>query len=117
MTKFASLRKNLNDGEVKTIDFQGYSMYPSIKPNSKIDIVKKSFSVGEIVVFEDKNQLVCHRIVSLKDDKVVTKGDHMTVSDRPILRRQIIGVVIKINGRKVNALFPKIKLFFKRFKY
>ncbi len=71
---------------------QGNSMFPTIKENEKVDIIKaEKLSVGDIVLFEMGNNLVLHRIVEIREPFYVTQGDNHLYSDYYINKNQIIG--------------------------
>lgn len=51
-----------------------------------------SYNVNDIVLFQDGNSLVIHRIIEIDGDTVTTKGDANNVADEPINKSQIKGV-------------------------
>ncbi len=60
-------------------------------------IIKKSnnYNVGDIVTYKkDNGMYITHRIVSINDDKVTTKGDANKVNDPEISREIIIGKLV-----------------------
>ncbi len=85
------------------------SMEPTLKVNDLIIVKKENeYNVGDIIVYQDKNQLVCHRIVFIDDSIVITKGDYNNNNDLPININQIKGKVIK-NYHKIGYLIKQIK--------
>lgn len=84
------------------------SMEPTFSAGDMI-IVQKSddFEVDDIVVFQDKNSLIVHRIIETDEDTVTTKGDANNVSDEPVKRSDVKGRVIfciPFVGKIVNFL-------------
>ncbi|MEE1186482.1 MAG: signal peptidase I [Acutalibacteraceae bacterium] len=59
-------------------------------------IIKKTdeFKENDIVVYQDGNSLVLHRIINIDGDTVTTKGDANNVADAPIQKSQIKGVLV-----------------------
>lgn len=60
-------------------------------------IIKKSdnYNVGDIVTYKkDNGMYITHRIVSINDDKIITKGDANKVNDPEISREIIIGKLV-----------------------
>ncbi len=53
-----------------------------------------SYKVDDIVLFQDGNSLVIHRIIEIDGDTVTTKGDANNVADEPINKSQIRGVLV-----------------------
>lgn len=70
-------------------------MEPTINIKEMIIIKEQSdYKIGDIVTYKDfNNNLVTHRIVSKTGNKIITRGDNNTVSDRPININQIEGKV------------------------
>ncbi len=73
------------------------SMEPTIGINDLIVVEKTNdYEVGDIVVFQDKHQLVVHRIISIDGETIVTAGDANDGNDDPINIAAIQGEVVKI---------------------
>lgn len=71
----------------------------SMEPTLSIDdliIIKKcdEYKVNDVVVFQDGRSCVVHRIVSINDYEVTTKGDANNSEDKPIKLDQLRGKVI-----------------------
>ncbi|MEO1772246.1 signal peptidase I [Candidatus Enterococcus ferrettii] len=75
------------------------SMEPTLSWGDLIVVQRKgSYQAADIVTFaqpEDKYPIT-HRIVSINEESIVTKGDANTSSDLPIHNEQIFGKVILI---------------------
>ncbi len=66
------------------------------------------YAVGDIVLFQEEDIFIVHRIVAIDGDTVTTKGDANNVADEPIDKSQIKGVLIcDIPG--VGAVINQIK--------
>lgn len=52
------------------------------------------FEVNDIVLYQDGNSLVIHRIIEIDGDTVITKGDANNIADDPIQKSQIKGVLV-----------------------
>lgn len=50
----------------------------------------------DIVTYKEKDYFVTHRVLSVENDTVITKGDANNSADAPISKSQIIGEVIYI---------------------
>lgn len=72
----------------------------SMEPILSIDdlvFTKKTeeIKVGDIVAFYDENgKRVMHRVVEMKDDNIITKGDANNTLDKSITKNQIEGVYV-----------------------
>ncbi len=79
-------------------------------------IVKETddYKVNDIVLFQDGNSLVVHRIIAIDGDTVTTKGDANNTADSPVNKSQIKGVLIyDIGGvgAVVNVIKHPISIF------
>lgn len=84
------------------------SMEPELSKGDLI-IVKDNvdYRVGDVVVFQDADMLVVHRIIAMDDGSVTTKGDANPVADEPAPLDAIKGKVtasIPYVGTLVNIL-------------
>ena len=73
-----------------------------------------NYKVNDIVLFQDGNSLVIHRIIKIDGDTVTTKGDANNVADEPIQKSQIKGVLvydIAGLGAVVNILKQPVSVF------
>ena len=73
-----------------------------------------NYKVNDIVLFQDGNSLVIHRIIEIDGDTVTTKGDANNVADDPINKSQIKGVLvydIAGLGAVVNILKQPVSVF------
>lgn len=71
------------------------SMEPELSKGDLI-VVKKtdSYEHNEVVVFQDVQSLVVHRIIEINGSTVVTKGDANNIADDPIDVSRISGEVV-----------------------
>ena len=73
-----------------------------------------NYKVNNIVLFQDGNSLVIHRIIEIDGDTVTTKGDANNTADEPINKSQIKGVLvydIAGLGAVVNILKQPVSVF------
>lgn len=84
------------------------SMEPEFSQGDLIIVQEcQDFQENDIVVFQDGGSLVVHRIISIQDDTVITKGDANQAEDAPISLSAIKGKVlfwIPFAGRVVEGL-------------
>ena len=71
------------------------SMEPYLKINDTI-IIKASdkYQINDIITYQNDNEYVTHRIISMTDNEIVTKGDANNTEDNPITKDQIVGKLI-----------------------
>lgn len=84
------------------------SMEPALSIDDVI-IVKqtKDYGVDDMVVFNDHGTLVVHRIISIRGESIITKGDANNSADEPITSDIIKGKVIEVipgMGKVLNTL-------------
>lgn len=84
------------------------SMEPELSTGDLILVAERnSYEVGDVVVYQDGRMAVTHRIVSISDDEIITRGDANNTDDDPIKLEQIKGEVIfaiPFVGHLVNML-------------
>ncbi len=71
----------------------------SMEPELSVDdliIVKKTDTlyVGQVIVYESHGSLVVHRIETINDNEIITKGDANNIADDPITKDVIKGEVV-----------------------
>lgn len=77
----------------------GVVMSGSMEPELSVDDVivvkaRDSYEVGDVVVFQQKNMLVVHKIVAIDGDTVTTQGTANDVADDPMDVSAIKGEVL-----------------------
>ena len=91
------------------------SMEPELSVGDLLFVVQQeTYGVNDVVVFQDKNMAVTHRILSITQEKVITKGDANNTEDNPILPTQIRGRVVlavPLLGYFVNMVKTPIGTF------
>ena len=73
-----------------------------------------NYKVNDIVLFQDGNSRVIHRIIKIDGDTVTTKGDANNTADEPIQKSQIKGVLvydIAGLGAVVNIIKQPVSVF------
>ena len=91
------------------------SMEPALSVNDLI-VAKETeeYAVGDMVVFQDGDSVVVHRVVTLDEETVQTRGDANNVADAPISRELVKGKVIAYipaAGHVVNFLRTPVGIF------
>lgn len=90
------------------------SMEPTLSTGDLIFIKERdSYKENEVIVFQDGNIAVVHRIISIDGDYVITQGDANNTPDDPILMGQIKGEVvgsIPLVGYLVNLIKNPISI-------
>lgn len=84
------------------------SMEPDISVGDLLVVSKReSYEVGDVVVYQSGKIAVTHRIVSISENEVITRGDANNTEDEPITPGQIKGevtLIIPYMGFAVNAI-------------
>lgn len=76
------------------------SMEPAIGSNDLIMIkLTGKVAEGDIAVYRSDKEIIAHRVIEVNDDTIITKGDANNVSDEPVDRDDIIGIVV---GRPIT---------------
>lgn len=84
------------------------SMEPEISVGDLLIVSKQeSYEVGDVVVFQDGKLAVTHRIVSISENEIITRGDANNTDDDPITLDDIKGEVVCVIpcvGHLVNMI-------------
>lgn len=84
------------------------SMEPELSTGDLLIIAEReSYNVGDVVVYQDGRTAVTHRIVSISEEEIITRGDANNTEDDPITLEQIKGEVvfaIPLVGYLVNII-------------
>jgi len=103
------LQAVLERGASFRLKASGYSMSPFIKDGDMITLSSTNPSVlhrGQVVAFvhPETKKFFVHRIIDIKDDFFITKGDKCMQVDGPISGQHILGVVTAVErrGNKIN---------------
>lgn len=96
---------SLNVLSHKYVNFFSYSIFqigsnsmaPSITTNDLIIIkITNKIKQNDIVTYEEGKSLITHRVIMVRDDGYVTRGDANNENDKVVNKKQIIGKVIKV---------------------
>ncbi len=72
------------------------SMEPTIDKGDFIFVkLTNKFKEDDIVTFKKDGVFITHRVIEIKEDIIVTRGDANNSTDNPVNREKIIGKVIK----------------------
>ena len=93
-------------GEVR-LRVIGASMLPAVWPDDVVTVQRcelAEFRAGQIVVYQQEEKLVIHRVECVSGDHLMTRGDSRPHFDPPVLADEIVGRVVSISrgGRSVD---------------
>jgi signal peptidase I len=89
------IKKILSRGTF-TFTINGNSMKPSLFPGDTVKIAAcHDYRVGDIVLYESETRLIVHRIMDMRGELVVTKGDHNQGLDYAIKKSAILGKIVE----------------------
>lgn len=107
----------VNQVNIWTATFDGYSMYPALKPGDilivkKVDGKRGNIKLGDIVCFPKDKKHIAHRIINISESKdvltVTTKGDNMTNPDTSqVLNSDGILKVVMIKRENKGLIKPR----------
>lgn len=91
----------------------GASMLPAIWPGDLITVQHRAWSdlrPGQIVLYRREGRLIAHRILSVSNGRMITKGDSLVAVDLPVDESEIIGQVVVIS-RGTRSVATEQKLW------
>lgn len=84
------------------------SMEPELSVGDLLIVVRcDNYELRDVIVYQDRQTAITHRIVSMSDDSIITRGDANNADDDPITLEQIKGKVvfsIPLVGYLVNMI-------------
>ena len=81
------------------------SMEPALSVGDLIIVSKdKPYAEQDLVVYQQNNTLVVHRVISIEEETIVTKGDANNVADSPVEKSAVKGTVIAAVPMVGNAV-------------
>lgn len=97
-------------------------MSPLIRVNDVIEVKYSDvYTTGNVVAVYIKDNIYIHRIISIEDDLVITKGDKSFTADVPVDPKMIIGMVSKniTQGKILNNtnISSKLIVFMSKMEY
>src|SRR4030042_1832324 len=97
----------LSNGFNICMNTRGASMFPCILSGDEITISSdKNLKIGDIILLNDGQQKVCHRLVKLFEKNgtkyLQTRGDSLFDLDEPITADQILGKIVRIRRDKIT---------------
>ena len=84
---------------------EGHSMWPLVRDGEVVTIEPMDAppAIGDVVLFAVGARLVLHRVVAIRGDDVVTKGDARPRPDAPIPRGSILGRLRRSRANRLLA--------------
>ena len=71
------------------------SMEPALSVGDLLVVAEQDeYSVDDVVVYQDSGMTITHRIISIAEDEVITRGDANNTDDSPIKPEQVRGKVV-----------------------
>ena len=118
----------LDEGKTIRIRADGYSMFPAIRPGYIIYIepisAEEAPVPGEIIAWKRDTGFVVHRLIRIEKDGgriwYITRGDSCKYEDKPVLKGQVAGRVIRAEdisakrNRTGNELVSKPRYLYNR---
>lgn len=86
-------------------NFMGYSIFKVISNSMAPTIVKNDVIIvkinseikkNDVITYKLKDDFITHRVVDIKKDSYITRGDSNNIGDSPISKDKIVGKVVKI---------------------
>ena len=102
---------NTKSQDLIFVDVSGFSMWPFLIPGQKLVVKRVSvgdLKIGDIILYQANNQLVCHRLLRRTIDKkknlLYASGDNSGSLSELVTEEMFLGKAIGIlkNGKMIN---------------
>jgi hypothetical protein len=87
-----------NFGEVR-MGVLGLSMFPCLLPGDIVTVERRAiedFRAGDIAKYLRDGRLMVHRVIELREGKLITRGDAAIENDAPVRAEEIVGKVVSV---------------------
>ena len=105
----------LKAGRPIELELKGRSMFPFLLPGDKAKVRWIPLSrtkIGEIIVFRgNRETLISHRIIFKRGEEIITKGDFSPCCDRRWMKKDYLGRVEEVIGRR-GIIFRVTQFFY-----
>ena len=78
---------------------QGTSMFPLLQADEFVlvkPVPTEHLRPGDLIAFRRSNEVITHRLVTIRPEGYITLGDHTAALDPPVLSENILGCVAAI---------------------
>lgn len=89
----------------------GHSMYPTIRNGEMIHVAplgRHQLRRGDIVLVQQNGKIRAHRIIQIKGEWLITRGDSSPQADNMAGKKEIVGLVVAkeclVAGRRVSLV-------------
>ncbi len=111
-----TIERVLKGGLNVRVPVRGSSMFPLLSTGDSVIVTSPdNLKEGDIILFRDRENLVCHRLVRIINQEgevyYITRGDALFSTDRPVMAKDVIGKVIDVERKRVS-LPRRVFLFF-----
>ncbi|HEX8619654.1 MAG TPA: S24/S26 family peptidase, partial [Thermoanaerobaculia bacterium] len=93
----------LQRGHAVEFRVRGDSMHPVIREDDSVHVEPlRDIRVGDVVLTDAERGLTAHRVIAMRGDTIVTRGDNAPHEDPPVVRARVLGKVthLKRNGKR-----------------
>ena len=82
-------------GRQQVMRMIGNSMRPCIRHGNRLHVELRPtrFRLGDVLIRRQQGKLIAHRLIAVRGEMLLLRGDANVVPDPPVLKNQIIGRV------------------------
>lgn len=96
---FTLVEEEIKEGKSVTIPFKGNSMYPFIRSDKYIITltpIKEELKINDIALFKYRGEHLLHRLIEIKGNKYLFRGDGSIIQEELVERADIIAILARI---------------------
>lgn len=107
--KWTLITGMLNEGYEVRLSVTGASMAPYLESGDCVALSKKihvdELKIGDIILCSSQdNTFKLHRLIAIKNNMLITKGDALDAPDHPFHRKDYCGKVIRIEQNRSHHI-------------
>lgn len=58
--------------------------------------IAADYTENDVIVYVEEDNFITHRVIKLEENSLIAKGDANNSPDKPVLKEQVLGKVIKV---------------------
>lgn len=98
-------------GQQQVMRMIGNSMRPCIRHGDRLHVELRPaiFRLGDVLIRRHKGRFIAHRLVAVRGEELILRGDANLVYDPPVLKNQVVGRVTGVENTTGFADYSSLR--------